>query len=800
MATRTSHALAVMSARGNLDYGELLRRATTVAQALQRQGVGRGTLVGLFLPRSLEAVVAILGTLLAGGAYLPIDPDYPRARQRFLIEDSQVKVIVTAPSLAIPPPELADHPIVDLDALAGELPSPGFQPVELSPDDLLYVLYSSGSTGRPKGICGTHGATLNRLRWGYQAFPFAPERPEVVAHRSSLNFVDSVVELFSGLLCGVPTALLSYDETRSPSRMLSALHQAQVTRLTVVPSVLDALLRTAPELGAALPRLTLWACSGEELTLPLLRQFRLAHKLATLVNIYGSTEVTADVTYAVFTPDTELPSERVPIGIAMAGAELSVLDDQLQPVADGESGELFVGGPVLSRGYLRRPEEQALRFLAHPRRPGEQIFRTGDRVRRGEDGQLYFLGRTDNQIKILGIRIEPEEIERTLLAACPGLSQLAVVVRETPGQPQSRRLCAFFAPAQYDPELLQTAARQRLPSATIPKEFLPTSGLPLLPGGKLDRRTLATWANHSPRNVQPAQEPRSDTERRLAALFATLLGQAPISRQDSFMALGGGSLALAELLDALDRCFRATFLDSVLVYRQPLFQLARWIDEGTAPAPESEPPAEQILSLSTVDSAAAIRFAAEVDAQREPLTLVTDLSLEDQIPYVSPIVACSLADGVSFVARDCGSGKLVGFCLAHDFCSPAGVALAEISSRLRPIVQILTEIESEYVTLCGQPALGEVVQLSLTGVSPEIDGYELARRLEQRTLDAARLRGYRRALTICTSRITSVLAERTGFQRLSAFDYATYEIDGQRVFQPLAARHREIVLYVKDLS
>ena len=198
IATSQPQSVAVLSSKGQLSYEELLRRAIVVAQALRGHGVARGVLVGIVLPRSVESLLAVLGTLLAGGAYVPIDPDYPVERQRFLLADSEVSVVVTATSMVPPLLELTGS-VVDLDTLAGQSPATDFAATESCADDLLYVLYTSGSTGRPNGVCGSHRATLNRLRWGVAAFPFAEGGAEVVAHRSSLNFVDSVAEIFSGL-------------------------------------------------------------------------------------------------------------------------------------------------------------------------------------------------------------------------------------------------------------------------------------------------------------------------------------------------------------------------------------------------------------------------------------------------------------------------------------------------------------------------------------------------------------------------------------------------------------------------
>lgn len=797
-------SVALTSCRGSLTYRELLSAAVSLAEVLRSRGAAKGTLVGIWLSRSVESVIAVLGTLLCGAAYVPIDPTYPTQRQQFLIEDSQLSLMVMSQKQGMPKLALGEVTLLDMDSIAQLSPERVLQfvPTPTHARDLLYVLYTSGSTGRPNGVCGTHGATLNRLRWGLAALPFDPSEPEVIAHRSSLNFVDSVAELFSGLLSGIPTALLYPEETGDLGRLIVALRTLQVTRLTVVPSVLAALLRAAPALSDALPKLRLWTCSGEELPASLLQQFRIAHPLATLVNIYGSTEVTADVTYSLFPPGEPLPTERVPIGVSMAGAELLILDEQMQPVPDGESGELYVGGPVLSGGYLRRPSEQARRFVADPRKPDATLFRTGDRVRRGADGQLYYLGRQDNQIKLRGVRIELEEIERTLLANTAGLGELAVVVVGEPGEPVSRHLCAFYTPPDFDVAQLRQSAEHSLPVGMRPTEFVAMDRLPLLPNGKLDRPTLSQGLQRKARVLVPTEQPQTETEQRLVALYAQVLGQRHIGRHDSLEALGGDSLSLAELLARLDGAFHCRFIEGGLLQQSPICQLAEWIDQGSAPSATPRLSGVTLLPLSpqVVDAEQALRLASAVDLEREPLTAAARLTHEDELPYVKPIVAAGLTEGLSVVARDEASGRLLGFCLAHDFCTPAGVSEANSAPRLKPVVRLLTELEEDYVRMYGQPTPGEVVQLSMTGTVAEVSGYEIARQLEQHTLNASLIRGYRRAVTICTHRVTAIQAERAGFVRSATRDYATYEYEGQRVFASLADIHREAVLFVKELS
>ncbi len=538
-------ALALVSSRGSLSFAELHRRAERVARALRAAGVGRETPVGISVPRSLESMIAVIGVLWAGGSYVPIDPAYPPERQRSIAADAGIAALVIASELAGAPAWASSVALVDVSAgLDLEANGESVALPETTLEDRLNILFTSGSTGRPKGVCGTHSAMLNRLRWAWSSFPFA--EGEVLGHRSSLNFVDAGPEMFTALLQGVPTAIVLHEEQADLGRFVAALEQHRVTRITVVPSILAALVRSVAELGTRLASLRLWITSGEELTLPLLRGFRAVHPSATLINLYGSTEVTGDVTCAVFEPDQPLPSERVSIGWAMADAELSVVDSEGNVLPEpGEPGELFVAGPVLARGYHERPLDQAVRFPRHPTRAGERWFRTGDLVRRESDGSFSFLGRVDNLVKILGVRVELEEIERCLRAACPALRDIAVVLAE------GDRLVAFVTPEHADIEAVRAAALRLLPTVMNPARTLAIPSLPLLPNGKVDRGALAAQVRITPRELGAEQLPQTPSERRVAALWASLLRRDDIARDDTFAKLGGDSLSLAELLAAL---------------------------------------------------------------------------------------------------------------------------------------------------------------------------------------------------------------------------------------------------------
>jgi len=612
--------LAVVSSRGACTFAELHQRAGALAGALCRVGVGRGVPVGIAVPRSISSMVAALGILRAGAPYVPIDPGYPAERQRHMAADASIGALVVDSRLASITSGLAARAGVGAPAildLAAPLPDNGARDLlsdrpHPHPDDLLYILYTSGSTGRPKGVCGTHAATMNRLRWGWDALPFADG--EVVGHRSSLVFVDAAPEMFSGLLRGIPTAVVLPDEVADLGRFIAALQRHGVSRLTVVPSILAALLRAQPDLGRVLPRLRTWITSGEELPLPLLAGFRAALPDALLLNIYGTTEVTGDVTCFSFPPDAPLPTDCAPIGSAMAGAELLVLDPSGNPVPDGEAGELYVGGPVLARGYHDRPGEEAVRFPRHPLRPGERVFRTGDLVRRRPDGVLRYLGRMDNLVKVRGVRIELEEIERTLRAGCApsgvGLAEIAVVLA-------GDVLVAFVTPVDVDVDALRDTAARMLPAAMHPARFIPIAALPLLPNGKCDRRALAGQVRFTPRDIPVAERPSTPTQRRVAALWAPLVRRDDIAKSDSFASLGGDSLGLAELLLTMENTPGMTRIDLGIARDGTLEDVARVLDGARALATT---PAHDVVTLVPLaeeadrDDAIAMLVEASMDA------------------------------------------------------------------------------------------------------------------------------------------------------------------------------------------
>jgi amino acid adenylation domain-containing protein len=388
-------------------------------------------------------VTALLGILKAGGAYLPLDPTYPSARLGFILEDARPPVVVTQAAVRARLPR-DGAPVVCLDtereAIAGM--SDSSLAAGTTAEGVAYAIYTSGSTGTPKGVLGLHRGAVNRFAWMWATYPFADG--EVCCQKTSLNFVDSVWELFGPLLQGVRTVIVPDDVVLEPAALVDVLATNRVSRIVLVPSLLRVLLDAYPDLDRRLPDLAQWICSGEALSRELCDRFHASLPQRTLLNLYGSSEVSADST--AYEATAALSLSRVPIGRPIANTRIYLLGRHGQPVPVGVPGELHVGGDGLARGYLNRPELTAQKFVPDPfvAHPGARLYRTGDVARYLPDGTLEYLGRVDDQVKVRGFRVELEEIE-TVLARHPGVKESAVVVREDACIPPSRLRAATRA-------------------------------------------------------------------------------------------------------------------------------------------------------------------------------------------------------------------------------------------------------------------------------------------------------------------------------------------------------------------
>lgn len=513
-----SEAVAVVFEGERLTYAQLHARADRLARVLAARGAGPERVVGLCLPRSAELIVAVLAVLKAGAAWLPLEPGLPLERLKAMHEDARPVCVITDRAGVLPG-------LVRLDALRGE--SEG-DPVPPAPGDPAYVLFTSGSTGRPKGVVVEHAAIANRLAWMQAEYGLVPG--EAVVQKTPIGFDVSVWELLWPLLEGATLVVARRDGHRDPAYLAELFRRERVTTTHFVPSMLAAFL--GHPAAAACTGLRRVLCSGEALGEELAARFHAVLPGVELHNLYGPTEAAVDVTaWEHRTGDTGA----VPIGRPVWNTRAHVVDGAGAPAGIGVPGELLLAGAQLARGYVGRPELTAERF---GEAFGERVYRTGDLARRRADGALEYLGRCDDQVKLRGQRIEPGEVEATLLRH-PGVTQAAVVLRED--MPGGAGLVAYVVGEAGG---LREHAARTLPEAMVPAAIVALDALPVTANGKLDRRALPAPALPDVTLAVPAT-PREET---LCRLFAEVLGRRRVGPADGFFELGGHSLLALELL------------------------------------------------------------------------------------------------------------------------------------------------------------------------------------------------------------------------------------------------------------
>jgi amino acid adenylation domain-containing protein len=528
-------ALAVADQEMTLSYRDVDRWSSVVASVLRARGVDRDVIVGVFLPRSARLVAAALGIMKAGGAYLPLDPDYPVDRVAFMLEDAGCPVVLTTQDLAGRLPEGPWQAMV-LTSIAppGEMERPpsAYRPAL---DDLAYVIYTSGSTGRPKGVEVTHRGLMNMCAWHRDAFEITAQ--DRGTQGISPAFDPAVNELWPYLSRGasvhVPT-----DETRlSAERMRDWLVENRITNAFMPAVLAEAILDQQWPADAALRYLH----TGGDV----LHRFTPADLPFDLVNNYGPTENTVVISSGVV--PREMRGDRLPtIGRPIPGVYVRVLDEDLQPVPEGQVGELFVGGASLARGYRNRPALTAERFVADrfADRPDARLYRTGDLVKMRWDGEIEFMGRIDNQVKIRGCRVELDEIV-AVLDEHPLVRSAVLTVT---GDGDDRRINAYVVPVEGARPLaaeLRSFLEERLPAFMIPATFTHIDALPLTVNGKLDRDALP-----EPRVVSEGElaPPRTPVEERLVEIIAGLLELEQVGIDQDFFLLGGHSLLATQII------------------------------------------------------------------------------------------------------------------------------------------------------------------------------------------------------------------------------------------------------------
>ena len=526
-----------------LTFGELNARANQVAHHLRAMGVGPEVLVGIFVERSIEMIIGLLGVLKAGGAYVPLDPTYPADRLQFMLADTGISILLTHQRCEDRLPSREARALYldrDWEIIAR---SPRHDPESgVHADHPAYVIYTSGSSGRPKGVVVPHRGACNAGEVEFRLYRTSPR--DRVLQFASLNFDASVFELLMWMRGGSTLQLVSADLIRSGPDFARFLEQKQVTVLPSPPSALAALP------VAELPALRLILVMGEDCPPDLVARWR---HVPEFFNCYGPTECSMWMVGTFLRPDRP-----VTIGRPIANTQAHLLDRYLRPVPAGVPGELYIGGVCVARGYLRRPDLTAERFIPDPfsDQPGARMYRTGDLAAYTPDGEIEFLGRIDNQIKIRAFRVELGEIE-TALAQCPGVKEAVVTVRDD--LPAGRGIVGYVVPAQK-PAPSTTELRkflsERLPDYMVPAAFVVLDAFPLTPAGKADRRALPAPAIERPDLDASFLAPATAAEEIIAGIWSQVLGLPQIGVRDNFFELGGHSLLAAQIISRMREAFQ----------------------------------------------------------------------------------------------------------------------------------------------------------------------------------------------------------------------------------------------------
>ena len=576
---RTPDNIAVVFEDQQLTYAQLNVRANQLAHYLQHLGVKPEVLVGVYLERSLEVVISILGILKAGGAYLPLDPALPTAGLDFRLQDAQIKVLLTLKKLVKNLPEpIAKVVCLDSDwevisSGISENPRSG-----VTPENLVYTIYTSGSTGEPKGVAVEHQQLLNYIH-------AIREKLNLSVCNSYATFSTFAADLgntaiFPALCTGGCLHVVSQEQVSDPEALVKYFRRYPIDCLKIVPSHLAALL-TYSGMQSILPRQRL-ILGGEAASWSLIEQIQQQTPNCQIINHYGPTETTVGVlTYSVNGQINSHVSQTVPLGRPLANTQVYVLDKQLHPLPIGVPGELYIGGAGLARGYLNRSELTAERFITNPFTddPKARLYKTGDLARHLLDGNLEFLGRTDNQVKIRGFRIELGEIE-ALLNQYPGVHQSVVSVWEEQG---SKRLVAYIVPnKQQRPSVsdLRRFLGEKQPEYMAPGSFVFLKALPLMANGKVDRQSLPAPNQARPELAETFVAPRNEAEKKLAAIWQEMLQVEKVGANDNFFELGGHSLLVVQVHSKIKGTFNRDVLITDLFKYPTIGSLANYLGEG----------------------------------------------------------------------------------------------------------------------------------------------------------------------------------------------------------------------------
>jgi len=605
-------ALAVACGGRTLDYAGLDARAARLARALRARGVGPEVLVGVCLDRSVELVVALLGVLRAGGAYLPLDPTYPRERLRYLLEDSGARVVVTDAAVrarVVEPLGIDPAAVLEIDghdvegegegdasagghdaSAGGEGEDDASAEAGAGPEHLAYVIYTSGSTGRPKGVMVEHGPAASHSLLFAALYGIGPG--DRFLQFAAIGFDASLEQILPPLVAGAAVAM------RGPEPWHAGEFFERAAELGV----------TAADLTAAYWRRVVQECDGRPASPGPLRLVTVGGEAfpaevapeweegasVRVVNAYGPTEAVITATAHDVDPAADAAGRLVPIGGPIPRRSVYVLDDEGEPVPPGVVGELYVGGPLLARGYLGRPALSASRFVPDPFscEPGARMYRTGDRARWSARGEVEFLGRVDEQVKIRGHRIEPGEVEGALLEH-EGVAEAAVAAH--PDARGENRLVAYVVAAdgaRLPPRELRAFLRERLPETMVPAVFVPLDALPLTPNGKVDRKALPAPAGEARSTGAEAYvAPRRAAAGVLAGIWCEVLDLERVGLEDNFFELGGHSLVATRVISRVREAFGVELPLRALFESQTVRALAERIQGLARAGGGAEPPA-----------------------------------------------------------------------------------------------------------------------------------------------------------------------------------------------------------------
>lgn len=551
-----------------LTYQELNERANRLAHYLQKQGVGQETLVGLSVERSTDMMVGLLAILKAGGAYVPLDPSYPKERLAYMIEDTHIQLLLTQSRIRH---QLPDHQATlvcmdNIDLQEEPVTNPASQ---ISPNHMAYVMYTSGSTGKPKGVMVPHAGVLNRLMWMKETHPL--QAGDKTLQKTPFSFDVSVWEFFWPLVSGATLVMARPNGHLDSQNLIDLIEQEQITMCHFVPSMLNLLLEEDDVRGFSSIKKVF--CSGEELPHTLQEAFFMKFD-AELINLYGPTEASIEVASWACRSEERPP---VPIGKPIANTQLYILDPYLQPVPVGVKGELYIGGQPVTRGYWKRPDLTAERFIPNPFVKEGRLYRTGDVASFRQDGNIDYHGRIDNQVKIRGTRIELGEIEAALQSH-EKVKDAVVVVHQ---KGEEKELIGYIIEdeAVTYQEIYQYLS-EKVPVHMIVAQIVKLSQFPLTSSGKVDRNALPEPMEEGEAQEEiPYQKPETETEQILCGIWEDVLGVDRVGVHDNFFQLGGHSLLAIRVISRLRKRYSPSLPLNIIYKTHTLKELAKTIDD-----------------------------------------------------------------------------------------------------------------------------------------------------------------------------------------------------------------------------